>query len=111
MVGLSGAGRVMLATRPVDFHKGMDGPAAQVARHDGRGSVLRHGLHVPVKTRRPGEAPGLGWKRAGPRGRAFAGWSVLFAEDPGRREPAERGATHGLVGSLVSLGIEEIDEP
>lgn len=30
MIGPSGAARVMLATRPVDFRKGMDGLAALV---------------------------------------------------------------------------------
>ena len=43
MIGPTGAVRVMVATKPVDFRKGAEGLAALV-RDDGVGSVLGGGL-------------------------------------------------------------------
>jgi transposase len=51
MIGPSGMVRMMMAMRPVDFRKGMDGLAALVRECDGRESILRHGLHVPLEAR------------------------------------------------------------
>jgi transposase len=39
MIVPSGAVRVLVATRPVDFRKGMDGLAALVAREPGQRSL------------------------------------------------------------------------
>ena len=64
MIGPSGAVRVLVATKPVDFRKGAEGLAALVRDVMQRRSVLRRGLRVPRQARRPGEADLLG--RHGP---------------------------------------------
>ena len=51
MIGPTGAVRVMVATKPVDFRKGAEGLAALVRETDGRRSVLRRGLRVPGQAR------------------------------------------------------------
>lgn len=55
----------------------------------GRGSVLQHGLRVPLKARRPGEAPCLRWKQTDLRGQASEGWPVLLVRDRGRYDSAK----------------------
>ena len=63
MIGPSGAVRVMLATRPVDFRKGMDGLAALVlyvfrSKPADRVKLVDWGAHIPAtSTARCGPAP------------------------------------------------------
>ena len=62
-IGPSGAVRVMLATRPVDFRKGMDGLAALVlyvfrSKPADRVKLVDWGAHIPAtSTARCGPAP------------------------------------------------------
>ena len=95
MIGLSSTVRVMLATRPVDFRKGMDGLAALV--RDAMGADPFSGTVYVFRSKRADRVKLLVWDGSGrgPRSQASGGWPVLLAEDRGRRGPAERGAALG----------------
>ncbi len=63
MIGPSGAVRVMLATRPVDFRKGMDGLAALV--RDAMGADPFSGTIYVFRSRRVDRAKLLFWDGSG----------------------------------------------
>ena len=56
VIGPTGAVRVLVATKPVDFRKGAEGLAALVRETDAGRSVLGRRLCVPGETGGPGEA-------------------------------------------------------
>ena len=67
MIIPSGAVRVLVATRPVDFRKGADGLCALVQETLHSRSLQWRDLRVSFETRRPREAFAVGWQRAGAR--------------------------------------------
>ena len=98
MIGPTGAVRVMVATKPVDFRKGAEGLAALVREADAGRSVLRRRLCLPRQAGRPGEADLLGRHGRVPVCQAAGGWRVPLAEHAGRRHASDRGAALGTVG-------------
>ncbi len=63
MIGPSGTVRVMMATRPVDFRKGMDGLAALV--RDAMGADPFSGTVYVFRSKRTDRAKLLFWDRSG----------------------------------------------
>ena len=63
MIGPSGAVRVMMATRPVDFRKGMDGLAALV--RDAMGADPFSGTVYVFRSKRADKAKLLFWDESG----------------------------------------------
>ena len=86
MISPHGQLRVYVATRPVDFRKGMDGLALAVQEMMGLDPLQRRGLRVPGQTCRPGQDPGLGPHGHGPGSQAARGREVCLAESAGRRD-------------------------
>ena len=95
MIGPTGAVRVMVATKPVDFRKGAEGLAALVRETMGCRSVRWRHLCVPRQARGSDQAGLLGWHGRVPLRQAAGGRRVSLAEDRGRRHAAVRGAVLG----------------
>ena len=98
MIGPTGAVRVMVATKPVDFRKGAEGLAALVRETMQADPFSRRRLCVPGEAGGPGEADLLGRHRRVPVRQAAGGWQVPLAERARRRDAAVRGAALGLAG-------------
>ncbi len=81
MIGPTGAVRVMVATKPVDFRKGAEGLAALVRETMGADPFSRRGLRVPRQARGPDQAGLLGRHRRLPVRQAAGGRQVPLAED------------------------------
>jgi hypothetical protein len=86
VIGPSGAVRVLVATRPVDFRNGAEGLAALVTGRDEGQPIFRRCLCIPRQTGGPDQAAFLGWDRRVPVRQAARGRQVQLAEHRRRRE-------------------------
>ena len=92
MIGPTGAVRVMVATKPVDFRKGAEGLAALVREEMKADPFDGRGLRVPRQARGPGEADLLGRDGRVSVRQAARGRRVPLAEDRGWRDATDGGA-------------------
>jgi hypothetical protein len=93
VIGPTGAVRVMVATKPVDFRKGAEGLAMLVREAMLADPFSGTGLRVPVQTRGPDQADLLGWNG-----------SVLVRETAGgRHRPLPKRLTMNRSGDGLKL--------
>ena len=90
--------KVLIALRPVDFRKGMDGLAALVRETLGAESFWRGDLRFPQQARRSGQAAVLGRHGAGAGGQAIGRGFVPLAELARWRDAADASAIVGAAG-------------
>ena len=80
MIGPTGAVRVMVATKPVDFRKGAEGLAALVHETMTGRPVLGGGVCVPCQACGPDQADLLGWYGSLPVRQAAGGRHLPLAK-------------------------------
>ena len=83
--------RVLVATKPVDFRKGMNGLAALV-QEQLKADPFSGTIYCPLETRRPGETRLLGRHGPLPAVQAPGGRQVPLAARAGRRDASVCGA-------------------
>ena len=102
VIGPTGAVRVMVATRPVDFRKGADGLAALV-RESMAADPFSGAVYVfRAKARGPDQAGVLGRHGSVPVRQAAGGWHLPLAEDRRRRDPF---VGRAIVGAARRAGL------
>jgi IS66 Orf2 like protein len=95
VIGPTGAARVMVATKPVDFRKSAEGLAALV-REEMKADPF--GLCVPSETGESGEADLLGWDWSVPVRQSARGWQVPLAECAGQCDAVVGCGARGFAG-------------
>jgi len=86
--------RVLLATRPVDFRKGMDGFAALVKERLGADPFS--GKIFVFQAKRADRADCVGWNGIVPVRQAARAERIPLAEDRGRGDPSDASAVRGV---------------